>query len=156
MSKGKTEGSSGIILVAIDGSPNSDKVVKTAGSVAKNMGSSALLLHVIPKLEVPPEVVEYARVEKVSDPYQMLMKSIADSILDKFGKQLADMGVKTERLTEVGHPPDVITMVAKERKASLIVVGFIGLRGVGRVRALGSVSRRVLENASCPVLVVPT
>jgi nucleotide-binding universal stress UspA family protein len=35
------------------------------------------------------------------------------------------------------------------------VVGVVGLRGIRRVMALGSVARRVIENAKTPVVVVP-
>ena len=36
----------------------------------------------------------------------------------------------------------------------LIVLGNVGLSGVSKVKALGSVSRAVVEKSVCPVLVV--
>jgi nucleotide-binding universal stress UspA family protein len=33
-------------------------------------------------------------------------------------------------------------------------MGSQGLRGINKIKVLGSVSRQVLENASCPVVVV--
>ena len=35
-----------------------------------------------------------------------------------------------------------------------MIIGNIGLGGLSKVKALGSVSRRLSEKASCPVLIV--
>jgi len=41
------------------------------------------------------------------------------------------------------------------QKVFTIVVGMKGLHGVSRIRSLGSVSRRIVENSTRPVLIVP-
>ena len=47
---------------------------------------------------------------------------------------------------------DVITEQAKEADVSLVVMGTRRLAGV---RAIGSVSRRVVHEAACSVLLIP-
>ena len=50
---------------------------------------------------------------------------------------------------------DEILNVANVEKVRMIVMGIKGLHGLAKIRSLGSVTRRVVENADCPVLVVP-
>ena len=55
----------------------------------------------------------------------------------------------------IGNPAQVIIDVANNKqKVDLIIMGSTGLRGISKVRALGSVSRHVCENANCPVMLV--
>ncbi|MDE1862199.1 MAG: universal stress protein [Thaumarchaeota archaeon] len=51
-------------------------------------------------------------------------------------------------------PVKAILDFLKRDKIDLVVMGSQGLRGIRRLKALGSVSLRVLENAECPVLIV--
>jgi len=53
-----------------------------------------------------------------------------------------------------GNPIDAILKFARGRKINLIVMGSQGLHGIGRLKALGSVSRKISELASCPVMIV--
>ena len=53
-------------------------------------------------------------------------------------------------LTELGNPQERIVEEARMEPASLVVVGSRGLHGV---RALGSVSERVVHEVPCSVLV---
>jgi nucleotide-binding universal stress UspA family protein len=55
----------------------------------------------------------------------------------------------------VGNPAEVIIDVANNKqKVDLIIMGSTGLKGISKVRALGSVSRQVCENVNCPVMLV--
>lgn len=55
----------------------------------------------------------------------------------------------------VGNPAEVIIDVANNKqKVDLIIMGSTGLKGISKVRVLGSVSRHVCENANCPVMLV--
>jgi nucleotide-binding universal stress UspA family protein len=53
---------------------------------------------------------------------------------------------------EHGHPADRLVALAKERRATFLVLGNHGPRS----SLLGSVSADVSRRASCPVVVVPT
>lgn len=67
-------------------------------------------------------------------------------------KQLAGQDVKSEIL--VGQPFSEICRYASEKACDLIVIGSHA-RGIVHRIFMGSVSKAVLEHASCPVLMVP-
>ena len=48
-----------------------------------------------------------------------------------------------------------IIRFVKDQKVDLIVLGSVGLGGVLKNKALGSVTRNVAEISTCPVLIVP-
>jgi nucleotide-binding universal stress UspA family protein len=55
----------------------------------------------------------------------------------------------------IGNPAEVIIDVANNKeKVDLIIMGSTSLKGISKVRVLGSVSRAVSENANCPVMLV--
>ena len=55
----------------------------------------------------------------------------------------------------IGNPAQVIIDIANNKqKVDLIIMGSTGLKGISKVRVLGSVSRLVCENANCPVMLV--
>ena len=62
-------------------------------------------------------------------------------------------GLKAQPVLLVGNPDEEIVRVAKEMEADLIVIGSHGYRGIGRL-LLGSTAERVVQYASCAVLVV--
>lgn len=53
-----------------------------------------------------------------------------------------------------GNPAEEILKYSQLEKIDLIVIGNVGLTGISKIKMLGSVSRDVLENAKCPVLIV--
>ncbi len=118
------------ILVASDGSPGSWAAAKAAGGIAQARGSRVAILYV--PNEAPPE-----RREAVSE------QAIAIQELAGVKPTLADAN---------GHVAERIVDVARSERCSLIAIGRRGLTGV---RALGSVSERVVHQARCSVLVVP-
>jgi nucleotide-binding universal stress UspA family protein len=52
------------------------------------------------------------------------------------------------------NPAEVILKFSQSEKIDLIVMGNVGLTGISKIKMLGSVSRNVLENAKCPILIV--
>ncbi len=59
--------------------------------------------------------------------------------------------VETTERVLTGHPAEAIAELARSEGASLLVVGARGNRGL---RALGSVSRRIVDRAPCSTLIV--
>jgi nucleotide-binding universal stress UspA family protein len=60
-------------------------------------------------------------------------------------------GIEAAWAVEAGHPADQLVALARERDASLVVVGSHGPRS----SLLGSISADVSRRAPCPVVVVP-
>jgi nucleotide-binding universal stress UspA family protein len=55
----------------------------------------------------------------------------------------------------IGNPAEVIIDIPNNKeKIDLVVMGSTGLKGIYKIRVLGSVSRQVCENANCPVMLV--
>lgn len=145
------------ILVAVDGSGHSEKVVDFAIDLAKKSGCNVKLLYVVKKLVDEPEgVKEFERAENFRDAYAKYLQELGDSVTRKLAERIKNSGVQYETLVEVGNPSEFIIDTARADDAKYIVVGLKGLHGVGRLRSLGSTARRVIENSNCPVFVVPS
>lgn len=74
---------------------------------------------------------------------------------DNISTNLLPLSVTVIPQVVIGNPAQVIIDVANNKqKVDLIIMGSTGLKGISKVRALGSVSRHVCENANCPVMLV--
>lgn len=82
------------------------------------------------------------------------MKSNALKILDEKKENFKTSGISISTHVQLGHPVDKITEFAVSKEIDLIIMGNTGLRGLKRIKTLGSVSRGVTENAKCPVMLV--
>ena len=74
-------------------------------------------------------------------------------LIDQSVRKLIKAGFTAEPLYQLGNPAEEIMMVAAKQHADLIVMGAQGLGAMGRF-LLGSVSTRVVQHATCAVLVV--
>lgn len=120
------------ILVAYDGSDYAKRALSEAVELAKKFSGSITLLHV--------------PWEESDEESHKLLASAADG--------LKGTGVKYNVRSERGQNiPRRITRIATEENFDLIT---IGSRGMGGAKAwmLGSVSSAVIEEATCPVLIV--
>jgi nucleotide-binding universal stress UspA family protein len=82
---------------------------------------------------------------------RVLRDDLRTSLAD-LSEPLRRLGAATEVEIRAGRPADVLTEVAREREADLLVVGNRG-RGATRSALLGSVSAHLVDHAPCPVLV---
>lgn len=142
------------VLVAVDGSPRSSKLVSLGARLAKDLGASVHLLYVAPQNPIPEEYKDYAAHENIDE--AGYNDAVGRAIIDKLEGAVSIPGVEWDSDVEVGNPSSTIVKFASQPGVLLAVVGLRGLHGVGRVRSLGSVARRVVENSPVPVVVVPT
>jgi nucleotide-binding universal stress UspA family protein len=137
------------ILVPIDFSDVSAKVVDTAVTLAGAFGSRVILVHVA---EPEPQFVGYdpdplsVRVAVPGD-FQAGRQRL-EALKQKFGA--ADVLA----LQVQGSSPDEILKLAREHAATLIVMGSHG-HGALYQLFVGSVTAAILKDAPCPVLIVP-
>ncbi len=145
------------ILVAVDGSEHSTKVVSAATDLAKKTSSKILLVSVInPPPQEPEGIRAYEKVENFPDAYAEYLKAITDHLTEKLSKQIQSQSVQHRVVTPSGNPAKEILELADLDKVKSIVIGLKGQHhGIGLIGSLGSVSRRVIENSKVPVLVVP-
>ncbi|MDJ0269152.1 MAG: universal stress protein [Aigarchaeota archaeon] len=91
------------ILMAIDGSPHSYKVVDEAVALAKEIGAKIILVHVIPRIEVPTEFLEFMKTERIEvSPEYLYSTKVVEEILQRFGERVAGSGVEYDTIVEVG------------------------------------------------------
>ncbi|GBE54951.1 putative universal stress protein [archaeon BMS3Bbin15] len=136
------------ILVATDGSEEGDKAVEKAGELARlhNVGVSVITCE---------EKITGLPVEGAVEVINNAIEKDAVDILEKAKAKLAEIGVEATTEFRWGHPERQILDYAGKIDAELIVVGSRG-KHMGEFKRfiMGSVSREIIENAKCSVLVV--
>jgi nucleotide-binding universal stress UspA family protein len=133
------------MLVGYDGSPQSEKAVEVAFSLADCIDSTVLIFAVAR----PPEPATSVELEAVLDDAKEHYQEGFKKILEK--ARAHDLDVKMDMA--VGHPGEQIIHRAELDKIDLIILGRRGRSMISRMM-LGSVSERVLRYAHCPVMVV--
>jgi nucleotide-binding universal stress UspA family protein len=73
--------------------------------------------------------------------------------LEAFENELLNQGMNVKAYMRVGYPSEEIILMANDPDIDLIIIGSRGRSGIRRL-LLGSTAERVVEHASCPVLVV--
>jgi len=140
----------GRILVAIDGSPNSDDALDAAIDLAKQYGSDLTILTVAPVVPVYlPSTGPYLPptfTESDVDRYRTLV--------DDAVRRARDAGVTTVAgVCGQGVVVDEILSHLETHPTDLVVVGSRGLSAAKRL-LIGSISAALVSHAPCPVLVV--
>ena len=141
------------ILVAIDGSPTSDKALDEGIRLARSGGASLLLLHVVDELGY---VKGFESAMNYVNEIVPLMREAGEKLLARSRQKALDQGVTADSVLLVGGAGRVSEHVNEQARlagAELIVVGSHGRRGVGRV-LLGSDAEQIVRHATLPVLIV--
>ena len=135
------------ILVPIDFSIFSEEAMKWGIFLAKIFEAKLTLLHIVKPIIRSPGYIKLLKEKKLS------LREIAHLEMDKFLMKfdLSDLKYTTKIL--MGEPAKKIAQVAKKENAQLIVMGTHGRSGLSHL-ILGSVTEKVLENASCDILAV--
>ncbi len=130
------------ILLAIDGSPASDKAVRF---LLRNITPAPDGLEREPVMVTVAHVMPYFKYPELREAGKVLVKRYVDRV--------AKAGFQVQEAMRLGKPADEILTEAKQEKVDMIVTGAKGLGAIGRV-LLGSVSTRIVQHATCSVLVV--
>jgi len=158
------------ILVPHDGSKPADNALDHAVKLAKfctkeDESIEIILLYVVEEIHFPPPSAllvgsgasnDNSAKRLVKDLYQEMTVE-ANTILKERRNKFESSGISIKSLSIIGHHPvDKIIEFADNEKADLIIMGSTGLRGISKIKVLGSVSRGVAEKAtiSCPVMLV--
>ncbi|MGD2107092.1 MAG: universal stress protein [Nitrosopumilaceae archaeon] len=146
------------ILVPYDGSKYSTKALTRATELAHNLDSEIILFSVVNVGYVsPPGLLGIIKSKKEKESIKKWSKSIkidTEKMLKNALKKCESKGITASYVISEGEISSKILDFATKKKISLIVIGSHGLHGIGKLKTLGSVSRRVSENAKCPVLIV--
>lgn len=131
------------ILFAFDGSDESRRALGYAQRLEPD--DSVIVLGVANKLIEAPSTDLFT--EPGHDPEALRRE------LEQVRGVMGEAGVQAEVITAIGNPADEILKTAESRGADLIVLGRRGMHRMARF-LLGSVADRVVEYATCDVLVV--
>jgi nucleotide-binding universal stress UspA family protein len=147
--RGVTARADAPVIVGVDGSPGARAAARLAFQEARVRTVDLVAALSWPPARAWPEAEKAAGMPDHPAAVDPLAVSLA-KIVDDF----PDVKVHTE-VRSRGGAPEMLTALATEIGAGLLVVGS---RGVGGFRGLmlGSTSRALVNHAPCPVLVVPT
>ena len=140
------------ILLATDGSEESELAARVAVELAKCTGSELHLVHVklIPLTSPYPEVLDWREdLERAEREARELLDEQVRMVEEEAGGTVAGTHLREE------EPAEEIVALAEELGVRLIIVGRRN-RGLIRRALAGSVSDSVVRHAHRPVLVVPS
>jgi len=144
------------VLVAVDGSEHSFKVIDVASDIASKLAAEILLVYVVQQpAEEPIGIRDYEKAEQYYDAYADYLQNLDEKAIAKFSEVLKKAGIKFRAITPTGNPAAEILNIAELEKPRMIILGVKGLHGLARFRSMGSVARNVIENSPVPVLSVP-
>jgi len=130
------------LLVPVDGSEGSARGARYAAELAKLAGASVTLLHILPANDDDDFDAAEDLLDARRGPFAVACDAMGWSIDE------------VEHRVAYGEPVSAILRSAREAGADLIVLGSRGLTP-DEDGWTGSVSRRILNQAACPVLVIP-
>jgi nucleotide-binding universal stress UspA family protein len=136
------------VLVALDGSPSAEAVLRFLLEIAGPLDMTVVLLRVLEP--VPPVMLEGVRrmVEDVAS-----RRRDAEEYLAPIAAALRARGVDVSWQVRRGRPAEEILAAACESSADLIAMATHGRTGLGRL-LFGSVAEAVLRQAPVPVFMI--
>jgi len=139
------------ILVPVDFSANSIKLIKKAAAVAEDLGASLEIIHVTESL------APYAGFAVPHLPLDSLGKDIlgyAEKKMTSFLEENLHSSVPHSAKVVAGQDAAAeIVRHAEENGSDLIIIASQGFKGLPKF-IFGSVAERVLKQAPCPVLTI--
>ena len=140
------------ILLAVDGSEHSLEVERRIGSLVNADGAEIILLYVQKPLPFITEDIWVSLEEKREREIERQLE--AEKIFALANAELARQGLISHlQIAVEGDPSDEILRFADETSVDLIAMGSHGKSGVLSL-IMGRTSRKVLDHAKSPVLIV--
>ena len=137
------------LVVAYDGSHNSENALKLAGEIAKGFGAEILLVTVIAndyhssRREIGP--IDLHQMQQANE---MHWREISES----GAKQALEWGISVKVVLLTGEPAGTLLSYAEKEAADMIVVGPRGL-GTFESLLLGSITQKILSHSTISVIV---
>ena len=142
----------GTFIVAVDGSPGSERALRAAIELAKLSNVGLTLAHVIEwspfSFHTPEELAErHKRREEELDRAQSAILAPAEAIVKA-------EGLSCDLVVKHGNPAEALVGIADAAKATHIFVGRKGRSSVGAL-LFGSVAASLIQISTIPVTFVP-
>lgn len=135
------------ILVPVDFTPASRRLLQFAVTFARQFRASLQLLHVVDHMSVP------TRLGYMASRMQLIVTESGTRQLADWAARFVPQNLQAGQIVRFGAPYEVINRTAGREQADLILIATHGRRGLKHL-LLGSTAERVVRHAPCPVLVV--
>jgi len=147
------------ILVPHAGTPAGDDALKHAIFIAKASSAKIILLHIVEQLQYPPT---FALASSERENLLASIKSANNSIKKEMNEEMEKKkaickknNIEAEIEVVIGSAAEEILKIVDEKNVDMIVMAKSRkLKGVKKLLALGSVSRKIIENVKCPVFLI--
>ncbi len=148
------------ILVPHAGSPAGDEALKHAIHTAKSSKAEILILHVVEDVSGAPLgfALHSSQIDSIKRQLKEAtrdMKAVMQKEMSKRVQFCKKNKIKAEFKVTSGIPAEEILKIVRSQRIDLIIMAKRRkLKGIKRLLMLGSVSRKILENVACPVLII--
>ena len=137
------------ILVPTDASEYSRRALKMALELAQSVQAEVVLLHV----SYTPQAYWGYTISYGITVTQEQLEQNGELALDATLTGIDSEQVVIHKRVESGHPVTIILEQIKKENIDLVIMGSHGYGAIAG-SVLGSVSQRVLQRVSCPVLII--
>jgi len=136
------------ILIATDGSENTQRAISYGIEIAKLSGAAVYALYVV---NTSPIISEYWTIGK-KNVYEIIRSEGEKAVFEvkKIGEA---SGVEVREVVLDGYPSNAIIDFAENNNIDLIVMGTLGKTGLDKL-LIGSVAEKVVRGSKVPVMVV--
>jgi len=136
------------ILIATDGSENTQRAISYGIEIAKLSGAAVYALYVV---NTSPIISEYWTIGK-KNVYEIIRSEGEKAVFEvkKIGEA---SGVDVKEVVLDGYPSNAIIDFAENNNIDLIVMGTLGKTGLDKL-LIGSVAEKVVRGSKVPVMVV--
>jgi len=136
------------ILSAIDFSTFTDSIFSHSVALCKKYEAKLLLVHVTTDLKTLLEHSETAL------DVEALQKSNIRHAQERLEERVKGLPIENEIIISQGTPADIISRLASEQQADMVITATHGKAGFKRI-LLGSVTEKLIKTLHCPLLVLP-
>ncbi len=147
------------ILLPYDGKEMSDKALEEASKFAKQIGSNITILYVIDERYARPSglfsfLKDNSKLDEAREAVRKVLTYGAQKMLEEKLAKLRENGINADVEIAHGSPSEEILKFAESRKFDMIIMGSRSLKSFKKIKALGSVARRISELTEIPLMLV--
>jgi len=147
------------ILIPHAGTSAGDEALKHAIHAAKNTSAKIIILHIVEEIPHPrsfglSESERESVFKSINDANEEIRKGMEKEMEDKM-QQCKDNNIESQIKVAIGDAAEIILDAIDEEKVDLVIMAKRRkLKGMRKLLSMGSVSRKIVENTSCPVLLI--
>jgi nucleotide-binding universal stress UspA family protein len=148
------------ILLPHDGTEISNKALEKSKEFAKALNAELCILHVIEHSPLPPSLILDNDRQWIAETRKNIAKKLKEGWIkmakEKINPILEKENIKFNLIVSTEEQPisEQIIKFASENTIDLIIIGSQRLSEITKIKALGSVSRKVSENVDCPIMII--